>query len=104
MSYVYMTSRHPAGFRIARETLLEAAGQTVKSVVFTSTKTEPIFRIMKQIYQFLDDWKASHSDTPILLSVDSETAKIVNSYFYEMSDSEYEHFSIKDGEVRQYSI
>lgn len=104
MGYVYMTNYHFSSSRIAREALSGTAGMTVKPVIFTSSGKDSIFRIMRRVYKFLDDWKASRSDTPVLLSVDPETAKIVNSYFYEMSDSEYEKFSIGDGEVRRYSI
>lgn len=104
MGYIYMTTRHFANSRIARKALFSSTGLAVKPVSFTSTGKDSIFRIMKRVYKFLDDWKASCPDTPILLSVDPETAKIVNSYFYEMSDTEYERFSIGDGEIRRYCI
>lgn len=104
MGYIYMTNCQFSNSRIARKALFGTASPTLKPVIFTSNGKDSIFRIMKRVYTFLDDWKASHPDTPVLLSVDPETARIVNSYFYEMSDSEYERFSIRDGEVKKYFI
>lgn len=100
MSYLYMTNRYPTG----SSTLPEIAGMTIKSVFPANSGSDSVFRTMKRVYQFLDDWKAAHPDTPLLLSVDQKTAKIVNSYFHEMSESDYEHFSIKEGEVLQYLL
>lgn len=57
--------------------------------------------IWSHFHPFLPD---SQPDTPVLLSVDETAAKIVNTYFYEMSDQKYEQFAIKDGEVRKYFI
>lgn len=117
MKYLYMITQYPLNLvktakdtlakdadMIANEAFPEASGIPVQPLVFTGTKRESLFRIMRRVYQFLDDWRASGSDTPILLSVDPETAKIVNSYFCEMSDSEYEHFSVREGEVLRYRI
>ncbi|MDO5539561.1 MAG: hypothetical protein Q4F83_05745 [Eubacteriales bacterium] len=103
MAYIYITNQYFANSQqISNKALFGASDLEIESFTLTKRDTESVFRIMKRVYKFLDDWKASHSAAPILLSVDSETAKVVNSYFYEMSDSEYEHFSIKDGEVRRY--
>lgn len=104
MSYIYMTNRYPAGPMSDNRTLSKIADMTMKSFFLTASGGDSVFRTMKRIYQFLDDWKAAHPDTPLLLSVDQKTAKIVNSYFYEMSESDYEHFTLKEGEVLQYLL
>lgn len=104
MSYLYLTNRYPVGGMPGSRTLPEIADLPIKSILPAASGSDSVFRTMKRVYQFLDSWKAAHPDTPLLLSVDQKTAKIVNSYFYEMSESDYEHFSIKEGEVLQYLL
>ncbi|MDO5551941.1 MAG: hypothetical protein Q4F76_12275, partial [Lachnospiraceae bacterium] len=84
--------------------LPEDTSTPVEPICFTAAGREPLFRTMKRIYQFLDSCKQSPSDTPILLSVDREASRIVNSYFYDMNDNEYKNFSIAEGEVKRYPL
>lgn len=82
--------------------VLEGLKGGVEAMSLMSDQGKSVFSVMRSIYGLLDSWKSCHSDTPLLLSVDSETAKIVHSYFYEMTEGEYEDFSIRDGEVKRY--
>lgn len=95
MGYIYMTNRGLEGLR-------QISGPAAEAMVLTAAEREPIFRVVKRVYQFLDSWRVSHTDTPLLLSVDMKTAKAVNSYFCEMSDQEYKYFTMEDGEVLHY--
>jgi len=83
---------------------MAGAENTAARILLTSTVGDSLFRTMRRVYNFLDDWKSSHSGTPLLLSVDQKTAKIVNSYFQDMSDSEFEQFTLPEGEVKEYWI
>lgn len=91
MAYLYMT--------VGRKAIAPN-----ESIVLTCTRQDSVFHTMRKIYHFLDDWKQSHPDTSVMLSVDPDTAKIVNSYFYDMSESEYAAFAVKEGEVLKYGI
>lgn len=117
MAYLYMTIQHPASPRIVGESLQKIADSSegssgevtfaeitpaLKPVVFTRTGRDSLFRTMRRICRFLDDWKQTHPDTSVLLSVDLETAKIVNSYFHGMSDWAYEEFRMEHGEILRY--
>ena len=104
MGYIYMINRRFVHSQISSSMPAAAADLSAEPILLTTTGREPVFRIMKRVYSFLDDWKASHPDTSVLLSVDAETAKIVNSYFHEMTSGDYDNFIMKDGEVRQYLI
>ncbi len=112
MGYLYMTNQHYASLPASGKTVLETDFPSAKPVslrnlnpiVLDTPGRDSVFRVMKRVYQFLDEWKATCPDASLFVSADPKIAKIVNSYFYEMSDREYEHFSIQDGEIRQYQI
>lgn len=97
MGNVYMVRRRLDGRSLPKEW----RGR-MEAVALTNERGKTVFSVMRKVYRLLDDWKSRHSDTPLLLAVDPETARIVHSYFCEMSDKEYERFSISEGEVRQY--
>lgn len=105
MGNVYMINQQLTNlWTFNREFLLGPEETEIAFVTLTAVKKKSIFFIMKQIYQLLDNWKSSHPDASLLLSVDLDTAKIVHSYFHDMSDGEYQHFSMKDGEMRKYIL
>lgn len=103
MGYVYMINGCCVNLqKMGTVALPEVGEKEVEAIVLTNIEGKSIFHHMRRIYQFLDDWKALRSDCPLLLVVDSETAKIVNSYFFDVSGKEYECFTIEDGTVYRY--
>lgn len=104
MGYIYMVVQdsidrlHHGGSKF----FCDPTGTAIEMKTFANPKREPVFRTIRRVYDFLDDWKTSRPDAPLLLSVDLKTAKIIHSYFYEMDEDAYEHFSMKKGEVRKY--
>lgn len=63
-----------------------------------------IFAGMRQIYKFLDEWKKKNPKSSALLVTDSGYAKMIHSYFCDMSEEEYNSFEMKEGEIRRYGI
>lgn len=106
MGYIYMIVQdsidvlHHGGSKF----LCDPTGTAMEVRTLTNPKREPVFRTLRRVYDFLDDWKASCTDTPLLLSVDLKTARIIHSYFYEMDEDAYQHFSMKTGEIRKYYV
>ena len=63
---------------------------------------ESMFRLAQRIYNLLDDLKADGRD--FILVAHNGIARVVNSYFYEMTNEEYASFGIKNCEVREYTF
>lgn len=104
MSCIYVINQHNSGLPAGSIPLRKDTGTPVEPICFTAAGKEPLFRTMKRIYQFLDGCRQLSSDTPILLSVDREASRIVNSYFYDMNDKEYQNFFIAEGEIKKYPL
>lgn len=103
MGRIYMISKSFVNIREIDTNLLPCMedGET-ESVILANWDDVPVFYNMKRVYKFLDDWKMSHANTTLLLVVDPGTAKIVNSYFFDMSARDYENFSAEDGKIWQF--
>jgi len=63
---------------------------------------ESMFKLAQRIYNLLDDLKADGRD--FILVAHNGIARVVNSYFYEMTNEEYASFGIKNCEIREYTF
>ena len=63
----------------------------------------PCCHLAQRIYNLLDDVCADR-DTVYLLVAHNGIARVVQSYFYEMTNEEYAGFGIKNCEVRRYDF
>ena len=63
---------------------------------------ESMFQIAQRIYNLLDDLKADGRD--YILVAHNGIARVVQSYFYEMTNEEYASFGIRNCEVREYTF
>ena len=61
---------------------------------------ESMFQLAQRIYNLLDELKADGRD--YILVAHNGIARVVHSYFYEISNDEYASFGIKNGEIREY--
>ncbi len=61
---------------------------------------ESMFRLAQRIYNLLDELKEDGRD--FILVAHNGIARVVQSYFYEMTNEEYASFGIKNCEVREY--
>ena len=61
---------------------------------------ESMFQLAQRVYNLLDELKADGRD--FILVAHNGIARVVNSYFYEMTNDEYASFGIKNCEVRTY--
>ena len=61
---------------------------------------ESMFRLAQRIYNLLDDLKADGRD--FILVAHNGIARVVESYFREMTNDEYAGFGIKNCEIREY--
>ena len=59
-----------------------------------------MFRLAQRIYNLLDELKEDGRD--FILVAHNGIARVVQSYFYEMTNEEYASFGIKNCEVREY--
>lgn len=64
---------------------------------------ESMFRLAQRIYNLLDELKAD-GDRTYLLVAHNGIARMVHSYFFEMTNDEYAAFGIKNCEVREYDF
>ena len=63
---------------------------------------ESMLRLAQRIYNLLDDLKADGGD--YILVAHNGIARVVNSYFYEMTNDEYAAFGIRNCDIREYSF
>ncbi len=63
---------------------------------------ESMFQMAQRIYNLLDDLKKDSRD--FILVAHNGIARVVESYFREMTNDEYARFGIKNGEIRRYDF
>ena len=61
---------------------------------------ESMLRLAQRIYNLLDDLKKDERD--FILVAHNGIARVVESYFREMTNDEYAAFGLKNGEIREY--
>ena len=61
---------------------------------------ESMFQLAQRIYNLLDELKADGRD--FILVAHNGIARVVESYFREMTNDEYAGFGIKNCEIREY--
>ena len=64
---------------------------------------ESMLHLAQRVYNLLDELKAQPDRTYILVAHNG-SARVVQSYFYEMTNDEYAGFGIKNCEVREYAF
>lgn len=63
---------------------------------------ESMFQLAQRIYNLLDDLKKDERD--FILVAHNGIARVVESYFREMTNDEYARFGIKNCEIRRYDF
>ncbi len=63
---------------------------------------ESMFQMAQRIYNLLDELKEHGGD--YILVAHNGIARVVHSYFYEMTNEEYAAFGIKNCEIREYEF
>ena len=61
---------------------------------------ESMLRVAARIYSLLDELRGA--DETCLLVAHNGIARVVNSYFYDMTNAEYAAFGIQNCEIRRY--
>lgn len=64
---------------------------------------ETMLRLAQRVYNLLDDL-SKEEDKTYLLVAHNGIARVVNSYFYEMTNDEYAAFGIKNCEIKKYNF
>lgn len=65
---------------------------------------ESMFRLAQRIYNLLDELKILDSDETYLLVTHGGIARVVQSYFTDMTNDEFASFSINNCEIREYKF
>lgn len=63
---------------------------------------ESMLHLAQRIYNLLDDLKAE--DKTYILVAHNGIARVIHSYFYEMSNDDYAAFGIKNCEIAEYDL
>ena len=64
---------------------------------------ESMLHLAQRVYNLLDEL-AAHPDHTFLLVAHNGIARVVNSYFYEMTNEEYAAFGIRNCEIKEYTF
>lgn len=73
-----------------------------KSFVNHFGSGETMLHLAQRIYNLLDDIKAKSSNKTYMLVAHNGIARVVHSYFYDMTNEEYAAFGIRNCEIREY--
>lgn len=63
-----------------------------------------MLHLAQRIYNLLDDVKAESDEKTYILVAHNGIARVVQSYFYEMSNEEYAAFGVKNCAVLRYDF
>lgn len=73
-----------------------------KSFVNHFGSGETMLHLAQRIYNLLDDIKAKSDNKTYMLVAHNGIARVVHSYFYDMTNEEYAAFGIRNCEIREY--
>lgn len=65
---------------------------------------ETMLKLAQRIYNLLDELKAASSGKTYLLITHGGIARMVHSYFYDMTNEEYSSFGIENCEIKEYQF
>lgn len=65
---------------------------------------ESMFQLAQRIYNLLDDLKMESGKKTYLLVAHNGISRVVQSYFFDMSNEEYAAFGIKNCEIRRFDF
>ena len=65
---------------------------------------ESMFQLAQRIYNLLDDIKAQSDEKTYILVAHNGIARVINSYFYEMTNEEYAEFGVDNCTVLKYNF
>ena len=65
---------------------------------------ESMLQLAQRIYNLLDELRAESGKKTYLLVAHNGIARIVQSYFYEMTNEEFAGFGVKNCEIRRYTF
>lgn len=65
---------------------------------------ETMMHLCQRVYNLLDDVKVESDHKTYLLVAHNGISRIVQSYFYDMTNEEFAHFGIKNCEIREYNF
>ena len=65
---------------------------------------ESMFRLAQRIYNLLDEIRDDKEEKIYILVAHNGIARVVNSYFHEMTNEEYASFGIKNCQILKYSF
>lgn len=65
---------------------------------------ESMLQLAQRIYNLLDELKAASQNKTYLLVAHNGIARVIQSYFMDMTNEEYSSFGIKNCEIRRYDF
>ncbi len=60
--------------------------------------------VVARVYPFLNEIKAKYKEKDVLLVCHGGMSRVVNSYFYDMSNDEFMNFGLDNCEIRKYEF
>lgn len=63
-----------------------------------------MLHLAQRIYNLLDDIRAESEEKTYLLVAHNGIARVIQSYFYDMSNEEFSDFGVKNCEIRRYDF
>lgn len=87
------TARDGAEFKIAKTRFADRY-----------TGGESMLQLAQRIYNLLDELKEKSEEKTYMLVAHNGIARVIQSYFYDMTNEEYAAFGVKNCEIRRYDF
>ena len=78
--------------------------EAIKEFVTRYEGGESMLHLAQRIYNLLDDIRAESEEKTYLLVAHNGIARVVQSYFYDMTNEEFSGFGVKNCEIQRYDF
>jgi probable phosphoglycerate mutase len=78
--------------------------QAKKNFIYDFEGGETMLHLCQRVYNLLDDIRAKAGEKTYLLVAHNGISRVVQSYFYDMSNEEFAAFGIRNCEIRRYEF
>lgn len=75
-----------------------------KNFVYSFETGESVLKVTQRLYNLLDELRTDHNDKNFLLISHNGLARVMHSYFHDMTNDEFDSYHINNCEIMEYTF
>ena len=75
-----------------------------KDFIYSFETGESVLKVAQRLYNLLDELRLNYSNNNFLLISHNGLARVIHSYFYDMTNEEFDNYHIKNCEIIEYTF